>query len=148
MLAFFCAGALAQHHRTREMARMHATIATQPIAGGGFLLGVMALIGVPPFSVFMSELWIARVGIEHGHPWAVIGFVAGAAIVFIAAFRRAVEMTWGHASASPSSGHGPGHVGWPLVVVPLALMLIVGLWMPSSLREVLTRAAAPIGIAS
>jgi hydrogenase-4 component F len=144
MVTFFCAGTLAQRYGTREMPQMRRTLEILPVAGSGFLLGLLAIIGMPPFSVFMSELWIARTGAENGHLAAVVLFLAGAAIVFIAAFRHGVEMTWADTGRRPPEGRA-ANLGWPLVAAPLAFLLLIGIWMPSGLGEVLARAAAVIG---
>ncbi|MBI2898133.1 MAG: hydrogenase 4 subunit F [Deltaproteobacteria bacterium] len=143
MLTFFCAGALAQRYGTHDMSRMRGTLRALPIAGGGFFAGLVALIGVPPFSVFMSELWIAKVGIERGHVAAVVAFFAAAAVVFVAAFRHAVEMTWTDPSSKPPVGPSRG-VGLALVAAPLAVLVVLGLWMPPALGHVLDSAASVI----
>lgn len=144
MLTFFCAGTLAQRYGSRDMSRMHSTLRLLPVAGGGFLFGLLALIGTPPFSVFMSELWIARVGIERDHVVAVVAFFVTAAIVFIAAFRHAIEMTWDGPDNRPPTGQTRGlHFG--LVAAPLALLLVIGLWMPPAFGRMLSRAASVIG---
>ncbi|MFH0900263.1 MAG: proton-conducting transporter membrane subunit [Pseudomonadota bacterium] len=147
MLTFFCAGSLAQRYGSRDMTAMRGTLRCLPVAGGGFFAGLLVLIGMPPFSVFMSEIWIAKVGVERGHLAAVMTFLAAAAVVFIAAFRHAVEMTWeGPARERRSdSGTAGGRIGLGLVVVPLGMLVVVGLWMPDALGEVLTRAAAILG---
>ena len=145
MLTFFCAGGLAQRYGGRDMARMRGTLRVTPLTGAGFLVGLLALIGTPPFSVFMSELWIARVGVEGGHLYAVVGFFAAAAVVFVAAFRHAVEMTWAGDGTPPPGPASVGQVGAPLVLAPLALLLLLGIWLPSAFGGVLGRAAALIG---
>jgi hydrogenase-4 component F len=147
MLTFFCAGSLTQRFGSPDMSRMHRTLQAMPLAGGGFLCGLLALVGLPPFSVFMSELWIARAGLERGHLLAVIAFFVAAAVVFIAAFRHAVEMTWPDAEGgAPASGRTAG-VGLALVLGPLALLLVVGIWMPPAFAHVLASAAGALGAA-
>ena len=144
MLAFFCAGALVQRYKTRDMTRMTETLREMPTVGAGFLLALSALIGMPPFSILMSELWIARTGLENGHAVAVVLFFIGIAVVFIAAFRRAVEMTWSGKTAGEPNGVTRG-LNIAMVAAPLLLLLLLGLWMPAVFRDFLERAAAVIG---
>ena len=142
MLTFFCAGALAQRYGTSDMHRMKGSLRALPLAGGGFLIALLALIGTPPFSVFMSELWIARAGINGGHWVATVLFIAATTIVFIAAFRHAAGMTWpATEGATAPQGPTPG-LGWALVAAPLALLLVLGLVMPPSFSALLGRAGA------
>jgi hydrogenase-4 component F len=144
MLTFFCAGTFSQRYGSHDMTQVHGLLRTLPVAGGGFLAGLFALIGTPPASVFMSKLWIARLGIQYGHFLAVTVFFVVAAIFFIAAFHHAVEMTRGQAELPPVTGQ-MRDLGLGLVTVPLALLLVVGLWMPEALSQTLQRAAAVIG---
>jgi hydrogenase-4 component F len=144
MLTFFCAGALVERFGTRDMRLMRGILGAAPLVATGIVLGVLALIGAPPFSIFMSELWIVRVGAAGGHLAAVVVFLTGAAIVFVAALKHAMEMVWrapGGAETAPPVGHRLT-VGWPLVVLPLVLLLVVGVWMPGGLA--LERAAGVI----
>jgi hydrogenase-4 component F len=71
---------------TTRIAAVRGLIATRPLTAGGFGIGVLALIGMPPFSLFASQLAIARAGFATGLGWAVVlatllMFVAGAALL-------------------------------------------------------------------
>ena len=121
MLTFFCAGTLAQRFGTRDMRQMRGILGSAPAAGAGIVLGILALVGLPPFSIFMSELWIVKVGIAGGRYWTIAVFLAGAGVVFIAAIRHAIEMVW----KRPGEGRepvAPARIAWPLVVLPLAAL--------------------------
>lgn len=141
MLTFFCAGTLAQRFGTRDMRQMRGILGVAPAAGTGLVLGILALVGLPPFAVFMSELWIVQVGLRGGRVWAMAAFLVGAGIVFVAAIRHAVDMVW----KRPGEGREPVaavSLAWPLVVLPLVLLVVIGVWMPSQLRGALDGAAA------
>jgi hydrogenase-4 component F len=143
MLSFFCAGTLAQRFGTRDMRQMRGILTVGSSAGAGVVLGILALVGLPPFSIFMSELWIVKVGIGGGRYWTVAAFLVGAGVVFVAAIRHAVEMVW----KRPGEGRepvAPARLGWPLVVLPLAVLLTLGVWMPPVVLRALESAAAVI----
>ncbi len=143
MLTFFCAGTLAQRFGTRDMRQMRGILQTAPVAGTGIVLGILALVGLPPFSIFMSELWIVKVGIAGGRYWAMAGFLVGAGIVFVAAIRHAVEMVW----KRPGEGREPmtpARLAWPLVVLPLVALVALGVWMPPAVLHTLESAATVI----
>jgi hydrogenase-4 component F len=144
MLTFFCAGALVQRYGTRDMRRMRGILGVVPLAGAGLVLGILALIGVPPFSVFMSELWIVKVGSGQHHLTAVILFLFGAAVVFVAALKHAVEMIWSGPDAAPPAPRAL-RMPWLLVALPLVLLAASGVWMPSQMGTALDRAASVIG---
>ncbi len=144
MLTFFCAGALVQRHGSRDMRRMGRILSLAPAAGAGIVLGILALVGCPPFSIFMSELWIVRDGVTAGHPWAVAAFLAGAAVVFVAALSHAMEMVWRAPDRDAASSPARSALGWPLVALPLALLVVLGVWIPNPLMALFHEASAVI----
>jgi hydrogenase-4 component F len=146
MLSFFCAGALVQRYGTRDMGRMHRVLRELPVAGMGFLLGLLVIIGMPPFAVFMSEIWIARDGVDHGHIVPIAIFAAGAAVIFIAAFRHLVEIVWDRPGdpAPPATGT-TRLIAWPLVALPFCILVVLGVWMPEDLGDMLGAAAELLG---
>jgi hydrogenase-4 component F len=145
MLTFFCAGDLASRYGTRDMRRMGSLLRLAPLAGSGLVLGILVLVGAPPFAVFMSELWIVRTGLGGGHTVAVLLFLAGAGVVFIAAIKHAVDMIWQTPDPSLDLAVEPPRSRWVLIALPLLLLAAIGIWMPPSLRQVLTDAASVIG---
>jgi hydrogenase-4 component F len=139
-LGFFCAGRLGQIYDTHDMRRMPGTLRASPLWGSGLLLSLLALIGVVPFAVFMSELQIVKAAMDAHAIALLVTFLAAAGIVFIGAFGHATSIAWG----TPPEEARPqpaGPVDALLVVFPLALLLLLGLWMPQPLRDVFEQAA-------
>jgi hydrogenase-4 component F len=143
-LAFFATGRLGQAYGTHEMSRLGRTLKCHPVWGLGLLVSLLALIGVAPFSIFMSELLVVRAAADNGAYWTLGLFLAGTAVVFIGALRQAVNMAWG--GAAPSGAATPAtavEVG--LVVVAVALLLLLGLWLPAGIQEILAAASGIVG---
>lgn len=141
MVAFFCVGNLMHDHGTRDSRLIEGLLKTSPLAGIGLLVAVLALVGAPPSSVFMSELWIAKDGIAGGHLPAVVAFLLGLAVIAVVLLRPVLAMAW----RPPAPGRATVRarvVDWPLIVLPLALLAVLGLWMPAGLQDALSRAAA------
>jgi len=59
---FFCAGNAVRAYRTNNMNKMQGMIQLMPFAGIAIFLGAFALGGLPPFSIFMSEVLILIAG--------------------------------------------------------------------------------------
>lgn len=83
---FLTAGHLLQSTGTGRIGGVTSLAVRSPVLAGCFGAGVLALIGLPPFSLFASELAIARAGIGAGIGWAVavafvLVLVASAALV-------------------------------------------------------------------
>lgn len=57
-LMFFCAGEAVRSYRSNNMNQMQGMIKLMPFAGIAMFLGFFALVGMPPFSIFISKLSI------------------------------------------------------------------------------------------
>jgi hydrogenase-4 component F len=68
---FLSAGRILHTTGTSRISAVRALAARQPALAAVFGLGVLALLGLPPFSVFASELGIARASFTAGLGWAV-----------------------------------------------------------------------------
>ncbi len=140
-VAFFTAGRLGQMYGSNDMTGMTGALRASRLWGGGFFVSMLALIGVAPFAIFMSEFQLLRASLGTGAVTAAILFLAGTAVVFVGALRHVTSVVWGNPSVEPPPG-GPGALEWSLVVFPLAALLLLGLWMPPGLWRFIERAAA------
>lgn len=57
-LLFFSAGILHQQYGSNKFEDMKGVLSLQPLAAWGLIIGSIAIIGVPPFPVFLSKLYI------------------------------------------------------------------------------------------
>jgi hydrogenase-4 component F len=55
---FFSVGHIAQVKGTQQMADIRGLTVSHPILGWGLVLGVIAIVGLPPMGIFMSEFLI------------------------------------------------------------------------------------------
>jgi hydrogenase-4 component F len=141
MVAFFSVGFLARQHGTRDSQAISGMLRVSPLAGMGLLLAVLALAGAPPFSLFMSELWVAIEGVEQGHTAVVVAFLLGVAVIAVVLLRPVLGMVW-RPVAKGGRAAGLGWIDWLLVAAPLAVLGLLGLWMPALLTDALNKAAA------
>ena len=61
---FFTVGHASQMHGTQEMSKIKGLLRGNPLVGWGLMLGVMAIVGMPPFGVFTSEFLILTATIK------------------------------------------------------------------------------------
>ncbi len=78
-LMFFSAGEAGRAYRTNNMNQMQGMIKITPFAGTAIFLGCFALVGMPPFSVFISKILIL-IAAFNGKYY----FVAALMLIFIA----------------------------------------------------------------
>jgi hydrogenase-4 component F len=144
-LSFFAAGRLGQTYGTHDMTKMSGSLRSAPVWGVGLFGSLLALIGVAPFAIFMSEFQVLKAAMDRRAVLAVILFLAGGSIVFVGALRHAIAMAWGEPSPVVEPEHA-GMVEVLLVAVPLVLLLVLGIWMPRPLMDMLKQAASVLEV--
>lgn len=124
---------------SQAIIKIRGLIHTQPLVGWGLLIGTCAIAGFPPFGVFTSEFLLFTATIKS-YPWLVLPLVFGLAIAFAGLFRNIQPMVYGE----PPAGQQPVAANmWP-VVVHLALVLWLGISIPTVLSQWLNQATIMI----
>ena len=82
---FFAVGHIAQVKGTQRIADMGGLTETNPVLGWGLVLGVVAIAGLPPLGIFMSEFLIVTSTFARA-PWLALVLVAGILIGVAALF--------------------------------------------------------------
>jgi hypothetical protein len=75
--------------------------------GVSLLISLLALIGVAPFSIFMSEYQLLRAATGAGAWVTLVLFLAASGVVFVSALRHMIDMVFG----SPTPHHKGGRDG-------------------------------------
>jgi hydrogenase-4 component F len=146
-LSFFAAGRLGQTYGTHDMTKMSGSLRSAPVWGIGLFGSLLALIGVAPFAIFMSEFQVMKAAVDRRATISLILFLAGGSIVFVGALRHAIAMAWGE-PCPVSEPEQAGKIEVLLVFAPLAILLILGLWMPGPLLNLLKQAASILEVRS
>jgi hydrogenase-4 component F len=94
-VAFCASGEILFGDGTTQIAGIRGLLARRPAVGAAFGLGLVALLGVPPFSLFASELAIARAGVDDGVGWAVAVALVLVLVIFVAVVGHVQHMLLG-----------------------------------------------------
>jgi len=143
-LAFFAVGRLGQEFGSHEMHALSGALRADRLWGIALLGSVLALIGVAPFSVFMSEYQLLRAAAGGGAWLVLVLFLAASGVVFLSALRHLIDMAFGD-PISTVRGARDGYSGTLIVVSAMGLLLLLGLWMPVWFSGALGSAAAVLG---
>lgn len=81
---FLSSGQISQAIGSNRIADARGLLARAPLVAGAFTAGLLAILGLPPFSLFASELGIVRAGFAAGLGWA-IGLALVLMLVIVAA---------------------------------------------------------------
>ena len=140
-LAFFAVGRLGQRFGSHDTHAISGALRADSLWGIALLVSVLALIGVAPFSIFMSEYQLLRAAVGAG-AWLVLAlFIAASGVVFVSALRHVIDMAYGTPGVTERVLPN-GRLAVPIVAVAIALLLVLGLWMPLSLSDAIGSAAA------
>lgn len=140
-LAFFAVGRLGQRFGSHEMHTICGALRADRLWGTALLVGLLALIGVAPFSIFMSEYQLLRAAMGAGAWVALVLFLAASGVVFVSALRHLIDMAFGTPTVSACVARD-GKLAVPIVALATGLLLLLGLWMPLSLSRAIGSAAA------
>ena len=138
-LAFFAAGTAIARYDTRDMRAIRGLLGVAPIGATLLMLAALSLAGVPPFSIFVSELMVLRAGIGHGDWVSVTIFLLMVVIIFAGLLHHAGAMVFGEPTATASS---EPEARSPLFAMLLlaAIMILFGLTIPAVYDGYLQRA--------
>src|SRR5690349_1707798 len=137
---FFAAGHAAQKTGTQIMDDIRGLITISPVVGWGLALGTLAILGMPPFGVFASEFLILTTAMRE-QPWATPLLLVALGVAFAAVFSKVQPMVFGETTAVRL----PVRPAMMPVFVHLALVLMLGLWIPPFLADWYRSAARLIG---
>ncbi len=137
---FFAVGHATQKSGTQLMENIRGLIKTSPTIGWGLMIGTLAILGMPPFGVFASEFLIITTAM-HTYPWTTPFLLIALGVAFAAIFGRVQKMVFGETDGKRLP-HSPALVP---VFVHLALVLLLGLYIPPYLADWYRQAAALIG---
>jgi hydrogenase-4 component F len=125
---FFAVGHIAQTKGTQKIADMGGLTETNPVLGWGLVLGVVAIAGLPPLGIFMSEFLIVSSTFAR-QPLLAIVLVFGLLIGFGALFLRLNSIAFGEprgASAEAKASYVP-------MFIHFALVFMAGIYLPPQL---------------
>ena len=99
-----------------------------PVLAGGIGFGVLALIGLPPFSLFASELGIARAGFAEGMGWQTAAALVLVLVIAAALVGHTSRMLLGDPPSDPLSDPpgGPGAATMPSRLPRPAVVALAG----------------------
>jgi hydrogenase-4 component F len=137
---FFAVGHVAQAKGTQRIADIRGLSVTHPGLAIGLSAGVLAIAGLPPFGVFMSEFLIITTTFAR-EPWLAILLAFGLLVGFGALLWRLQDLLFG---APTEPVHRVEASSMPLIA-HLALVLIAGLYLPPTLVSWFQRAAELLG---
>ncbi len=125
---FFAVGHIAQIKDTQKIADIRGLTATHPALGWSLVIGVVAIAGLPPFGVFMSEFLVVTSTFAR-EPLLAIPLVFGILLALGALFYHLNGIAFG----VPTGSTAPSDASYMPMIVHFGLVLIAGIFLPPTL---------------
>jgi hydrogenase-4 component F len=125
---FFAVGHVSQIKGTQKIAEISGLTETHPILGWGLVLGVVAIAGLPPLGIFMSEFLIVSSTFAR-EPLLAALLVFGLLIGFGALVLRVIGLAFGE----PTGSSAPARASYIPMFVHLAIVACAGVYLPAPL---------------
>jgi hydrogenase-4 component F len=143
-LLFLASGNVYLKYKTREISRVNGLLKALPVSGMVFLLGLFAIAGMPPFSVFSSELNMIIAAFAANKIWQAVLFIIFIAIIFAGIAFVALKMFFG-SPGDPQMEAGEENLpGLPVLIALLVIVSVTGMLMPEQFKQLLESAAGII----
>lgn len=136
-MLFFATGNILQKYHTGKISRIKGVLITLPISGTAFLLGLIAIAGTPPFSIFSSEFSIIVATFKNGNFFVGAVFILFLSIVFAGIVFNMFSMFYGKNTDQEST---PGETNLPGSIAILLLLLLIfvtGFYLPLEIKELI-----------
>ena len=125
---FFAVGHISQVKGTQKIAEIKGLTESHPILGWGLVLGVVAIAGLPPLGIFMSEFLVVSSTFSRA-PLLAIPLVVGLLVAFGALMLRLSGFAFGE----PTGSNAPVQASYVPMFAHLALVLAAGVYLPPAL---------------
>jgi hydrogenase-4 component F len=125
---FYAVGHIAQVKGTQKIADMGGLTVSNPVLGWGLVLGVVAIAGLPPNGIFMSEFLIVSSTFARA-PLLAVPLVIGLLVGLGALFLRLNSIAFGE----PRGASAPAQASFVPMFAHLGLVFAAGIYLPPQL---------------
>jgi hydrogenase-4 component F len=137
---FFAVGNIAQAKGTQKIADIRGLTESHPVLGWGLLAGVVAIAGLPPLGIFMSEFLVVTSTFAR-QPLLAIPLVLGLLVALGALLWRVTGIAFG----TPAGRMEPVQASYVPMFAHLVLVLGAGLYLPPALVDWFQHVARLLG---
>ena len=144
---FLAAGNIHRRFDSKRREEVGGAIGVVPISASLFIAGFLAVTGSPPFGIFVSEFTILRGVFSAGHFTLGGYFLFMLSVIFVGMGSTVLAVTLGKPSARANRVDYQESLlttGPPLVM--LLAVLVLGLYLPDSVRQLVTEAAGVVEV--
>ncbi|HSP17391.1 MAG TPA: proton-conducting transporter membrane subunit [Thermoanaerobaculia bacterium] len=143
---FLSAGNIHRAFKSKRLEDVTGALTRLPVSAGLFIAGFFAITGSPPFGPFVSELSVLLAAIDHHRYLVGAVYLVLLAVIFIGMGSTVLAVVQG---TPPEDAAGRGFRDSAANTIPiitsLALVLVMGLWIPGPISRLIHDAARLLG---
>jgi hydrogenase-4 component F len=113
-----------------------------PVTGVAFLMAMVAVAGMPPFSLFQSEFLIVKAALDSGHYLITALFVLFGAGIFAGLLLRIGGLVLGAAGETPPAALDPWRDG-PILALA-GVLVVLAFYLPKPFFDLIRGAASVV----
>ncbi len=125
---FFAVGHIAQAKGTQKLDDLRGLTVTHPALGWALVVGTVAIAGMPPFGIFMSEFLLVSSTFARA-PLLALLLILGLLVAFGALMLRVSGVAFGE----PKGSSEPVKASYLPMLAHFALVLVAGVYLPGPL---------------
>lgn len=143
-MLFLASGNVYLKYHTREIPKVTGILKTLPLSGTAFMLGIFAIAGMPPFSVFSSEIGLILSAFSAKKFFEAAFFILFISVVFIGMAFTMLKMFFGSNENTEIPRGEVNKSGTAVILILLCIITLSGLYMPGQVKTLIESAAGII----
>ena len=141
---FFAAGNIHQQFHTLDFRRLGSGLGrTMPVTALLLGLAAVAVSGLPPFGLFVSELTVIAGGFTSHYAWVSVVMLTALIFVFCGVLIKLAGLLLG-AGGGERARENLSASNLAALSLPLGTLLLFTVWLPGSVRQLMEQAAGII----
>jgi hydrogenase-4 component F len=138
-MMFFLVRAIEFKYSSPLIKDVRGMLKVMPWTAGLFAIGILALIGLPPFGLFVSEFALLRAGFVTQHYWLMGMTLTLLVVAFVSFINQLNKMLYGPVPEGVNVGELDRRAWLLPLLVPLSLLVFLGLTIPAPLASLLNK---------
>jgi hydrogenase-4 component F len=141
--SFLLAGRILHRYGTTEIGGVTGLLRAMPWTGALFAAGMLALMGLPPFGLFVSEFLLVQAAVIAGKTWLAAIVLLLLLTAFVSLLGHLHRMLYGDVPAGVAVGE---HRGWTTaaLALPAVVLVVLGVALPAPVAALIRQSVAAL----
>lgn len=134
-MLFLASGNILQKYNAREISKISGLLKVLPVTGTLFLLGLLAISGTPPFSIFSSEVNVFISIFHADQTWLGVLLILLLAVIFAGIAATLFQVFFGSPDTEDIQAGETNLPGAVAMGVLLIAIIVTGIYLPDGLKD-------------